>query len=370
MKFIYYIVLLVALMTSQTALAGKAGKQETDEVATVTISAESMSEAGIVVNRLKMQQLNESIRAPGEVKLNSYLSSTVTPRITAQVISRHVKLGDTVTKDQPLLTLSSVAMAEAVGELLVARQEWERVQKLGKAVISDKRYNAAQVAENQLKAKVIAYGMTSEQVQSLYQKGAGDSLGVFQLLSPREGVIVSDNFIEGELIEPGKVLFDIVNESVLWVESHLSPQQSDTIASRAPARIYLSDNSVLEGTVIQKHHLLDEDTRTIRVRIEVDNQQDFLHPGMYVETEIQTKIGEQALAVPTEAILRSADGDWVVFIEQGTRGSFSPREVVLIKTINDYTVIAGLPEGINVVVAGAFFVQSEFSKSNFSIHGH
>lgn len=349
---------------------GGGGHEEEEEGGSVELTAESMKEAGIVVEPLTMQDLEGEIKSPGEVKLNSYLSSKVTPRVTAQVIARHAKLGNKVIKGQPLLTLSSVEMAEAVGEFLVTHKEWERVQKLGKSAVSAKRYNEAKVAEEQARAKVIAYGMTKSQVEKLEKNGASKTPGEFRLLAIQDGVIVSDDFIEGELIEPGRILFNIVNESVLWVESRLSPKQSESVEVGNNARVHIPGNGWLQGKVIQKRHMLDEETRTIGVRIEVDNEEDRLHPGMYVDTRIQTGVGEKYLAVPTESVLRSPDGDWVVFVEQEEAGHFKPVEVEIVKSIQDYSVIKGVKEGTRIVASGAFFVQSELAKSGFAVHNH
>ncbi|MBL4885608.1 MAG: efflux RND transporter periplasmic adaptor subunit [Planctomycetaceae bacterium] len=330
-----------------------------------------MKEAGILVEPLTLQNLEAEIKAPGEVKLNSYLSSKVTPRIEAQVVERHARLGDVVEKGAPLVTLSGVDMAEAIGELMVAHKEWRRVQQLGASAVSAKRYSGAKIADEQARAKVMAYGMTKSQVKALHEKGSGGNPGMFQLTAPQGGTIVSDDFIDGELIEPGRVLFNIVNEDSLWVESRLSPELSKSVEVGAGARVHIPGNGWLQGKVVQKHHLLDEETRTIGVRIAVDNEEDRLHPGMYVDTRIQSDSESKYLAVPTASVLRSPDGDWVVFVEsENKQGEFKPVEVETLRTIEDYTVIKGLPEGTRIVTEGAFFVQSELAKSGFEVHNH
>ncbi len=375
MKKLLLVTFLFAVMISPPSFAvdgghGSGQGQEEGGGGSVELSPASMKEADIVVEPLVKRYLRSEINASGEVRLNSYLSSKVTPRITAQVIARHARLGDKVKKGQPLLTMSSVEMAEAVGELLVAHKEWERLEELGKKAVSAKRFNEARVADTQARARVMAYGMTAPQVEELYGKGSSATPGNFQLVALQEGVIVSDDFIEGELIEPGRILFNIVNESVLWVQSRLFPNQSEQVQVGAGARIKVPGGSWLEGKVVQKHHLLDEETRTIGIRIEVNNDGDKLHPGMFVDTKIQIDKGNRYLALPTQSVLRSPDGDWTVFVEQGAAGHFKPVEIEVVKTIGDYTVIEGLPEGTRVVTSGAFFVRSELAKSGFSVHNH
>ncbi len=337
--------------------------------AEVDLTPENIKMAGITVAPLILQKLGNEIKAPAEVMVNSYLSETITPRIEAQIIKRHAKMGDKVKAGQPLVTLSSVEMAEAVGDMLVAYKEWRRVKQLGSAAVSAKRYNQAKIANDQALAKVMAYGMTKEQVAELLKTENMENIGEFQLLATKEGVIVSDDFIEGELVEPGRVLFDIVNETSLWVESKLSPEFANEVNVGDMVRVNIGDSDWVLGKVIQKHHLLDKETRTIGIRIEVDNKDYKLHSGMYVDTIILSGGDEKYLTAPTEAVLRSADGDWVVFVEE-KQGEFKPQEVEIIKKVGGFVAIKGLEAGAKIVTKGAFFVQSELAKSGFAVHNH
>ena len=92
----------------------------------------------------------------------------------------------------------------------------------------------------------------------------------------------------------------------------------------------IGDHQV-EGRVTQVHHALDEDTRTLGVRIEVPNPNDRLHPGLFVEARIEVESSERVLAVPNNAVLRSPDGDWQVFVEHKP-GEFEPREIEVIRS--------------------------------------
>jgi len=325
--------------------------------------------AGVVVETLQPRDIVNELRAPGEIQLNSYATSKVVPRIAAQVLERQARLGDSVKKGQALVLLSSVEMAQAQGDLLVSEREWLRVSKLGRDVVSEQRYTEARIAREQARARVSAYGMTEDEVKQLVTSGKAElANGQFQLLAPQDGTVIRDDFIVGELVEPGRVLFEISDESVLWVEARLTPDEAAQIQVNARTTVVLGERQV-EGRVTQVHHALDEDTRTLGVRIEVPNPDDRLHPGLFVEARIAGRSSERALAVPDDAVLRGPDGDWQVFVEHEP-GEFEPREVEVVRTTAGFTVIGGIEPGTRVVTKGAFFLQSELAKSGFDIHNH
>jgi RND family efflux transporter MFP subunit len=347
--------------------AGEA--HEEHEEGGVKLTAEQQAMAGIVVKTLQPRDIAGELRAPGEIQLNAYATSRVAPRIAAQVIERQAKLGDHVETGQVLLTLSSVDMAQAQGDLLVAEREWRRVSKLGREVVSEQRYTEARIAREQARARVSAFGMTEDEIKQLVATGKAElANGRFQLLAPQAGTVIRDEFIVGELVEPGRVLFEISDESLLWVEARLTPDEAARVTPDAPATVLVGDQTV-EGRVSQVHHALDEGTRTLGVRIEVPNPGDRLHPGLFVEVRIASGTTKQVLAVPEDAVLRSTDGDWQVFVEHEP-GEFEAREVEVIRSSAGQAVIEGVAPGTRVVTRGVFFLQSELAKSGFDIHDH
>jgi cobalt-zinc-cadmium efflux system membrane fusion protein len=335
----------------------------------IHLMPEQQEMAGVVVETLQLHDIVNEFRAPGEIQLNAYATSRVVPRIAAQVLERQARLGDSIEKGHALVILSSIEMAQAQGDLLVAEHEWQRVRKLGRDVVSEQRYTEARIAREQARARVSAYGLTEKEIQQLVASSEAElANGRFQLLAPQDGTVIHDNFIVGELVEPGRVLFEISDESLLWVEARLTPDEAAQIQVNARATMVIGDHRV-EGRVTQVHHALDENTRTLGVRIEVPNLEDRLHPGLFVEVRIESKSSERALAVPNDAVLRSPDGDWQLFVESEP-GEFDPREVDVIRTTAGLTVIGGVEPGARVVTKGAFFLQSELAKSGFDIHNH
>ncbi|MCW9025482.1 MAG: efflux RND transporter periplasmic adaptor subunit [Gammaproteobacteria bacterium] len=332
------------------------------------LSIEQRRAAGIKTMIAKHQSLGEAVTAPGEVTLNAYRSTKVTPRIAAQVMKRHVHLGDHVKKGQPLVTLSSVEMAEAQGALMEASVELRRVKKLGRKVVSEKRFVAAHISFQQAYARVQAYGMTDLQIKKLLKQNDAKATGEFVLVSSQTGTVINDDFILGEIVEPGHVLFDVSDESLLWVEARLTPEAAGNIAIGAPARVRVG-KKWLTGKVIQSRHTLDETTRTLALHVEVANTDDTLHPGQFVTVVIEGKNKQEGIVVPLEAVLRGADGDWQVFV-QTAPNRFEPQEVDVLYSVGNQAMIQGIKEGTSLVSQGAFFVQSEIAKSGFEVHNH
>ena len=104
----------------------------------LVLSVEARRAAGITVDTVALQTLNETLRVPAEVIINAYQSARVTPRIQAQVVARHVQLGDHVEAGQSLVTLTSIALSEAQGNLIVMDREWQRVESLGKKAVGER----------------------------------------------------------------------------------------------------------------------------------------------------------------------------------------------------------------------------------------
>ena len=322
--------------------------------------ATKLAQAGIRVEALQRRALNESLRAPGEVVDNGYGTTRITPRVEALVVKRHAKLGDEVAAGAPLVTLSSVEVAHAQAALRLAEQEWARVEALGREAVSGRRYSEAQIAAEQARATAKAYGLSAQ------QRASPD--GAFTLTAPHAGRLTQDNFVIGERIEPGRTLFRLVDESVVWVDATLPAEQAHRVAVGTKAEVVLGDVRLV-GTVMQRAHHTSEATRNAKVRLEVPNEADRLHGGDFVEVYLQAGDGGPAtLALPTAALVQ-LEGDTVAFRQDdGDRLTAVPVRTGAV--IGDHTVILeGLTEGDRVVVEGAYVLKAQQLKSQLG-EGH
>ncbi|MGB5831503.1 MAG: efflux RND transporter periplasmic adaptor subunit [Thiohalocapsa sp.] len=210
------------------------------------LSAEQRRTLNLEIMALELRALGTSFRVPGEVRLNAYATAQVTPRIDAQVLARHAQLGDQVERGEALVTLSSVDLAEAQRDLVVAEREWQRLTKLKDQFVSDTEYLAASGARQKARSNVLAYGMTPDQVETLVA-ASEKADGTFKLLAPQQGTVVRDDFVLGELVEAGRVLFAITDESVRWVEARMPPEEAAEVSVGDQARVAYRDAFFLQS---------------------------------------------------------------------------------------------------------------------------
>ena len=363
------IVSSLVLVTGFVPISSYAQEEHSDEEEIeISLTQEQINAAGITTAKLVLTKINDSLFATGEVRANDYASSIITPRISSIIIERHTRMGDRVDLGQPLLTLFSVDLASTQARFINVSQEWKRVQNLGSDIVAAKRFIQAETDYRELIALLKAYGMSDEEISVLYNSGDLQKPGEYDLYSSQMGTVASDDFIEGALVEPGTVLFKLINEDTVWIESAVSSGQFDD-AFGANSAIIKVDDFEAEARVVNAEEIVDEETRRRKIRLIVDNKDHKLHPGQFVAVEFLTTGEEDGFSVPKQAVLRSADGDWQLFI-QDDDGGFLPREVEILRSSGNQYVVSDVKEGESVVITGAFFIQSELAKSGFSVHNH
>jgi cobalt-zinc-cadmium efflux system membrane fusion protein len=212
-----------------------------------------------------------------------------------------------------------------------------------------------------------AYGVGEGEIAALTREGSHRANGEFALAAPQAGRVITDDFIAGERVDPGKVLFTLVDEAHVWVEAQLAPDVAERVKSGAAVRV-AAHGLTLTGTVLQLSHRTVEASRTTPIRIEVSNENDALHPGEFVDTMIATRGTTQVLAVPSAAIVQLQNQP-VVF-RAGASGRFEPAPIRPGETRGAQTVVEqGLAAGDVVVVQGAYALKARLLKSQLG-EGH
>ncbi len=346
---------------------GGASEDAHEEVTVLELTAEQQKMLNLQVITLQPKaNATRTLTVPAEIISNQYRTWVVPVRIDSQVQSRSATLGQHMEKGEPIATLFSPAMAQLQSDLQVAADAWRRVNNLGRRTVGNQRYLDARGDYQALRARAKGYGLDDNAITAI--EAGNSEKGVYTLTAPDDGLVLEDAFQQGQWLTAGSALVTLVDESELWAEAALPPSPGLQIATGTPARVIVGDTSV-EGRVIQSGHRLNPVTRTLAVRVAIPNAGHLLHPGMFADVALSLAAPHGALTVPEEALTRSADGDWQLFVEEEP-GRYKPVEIELHGQLANRRIVTGMEPGTRVVTRGAFFLASEMAKSGFDIHNH
>ena len=261
--------------------------------------------------------------------------------------------GDVVKRGEPLLEIYSPGLLATQDEYLVALDNRAR---LANATLEGVRENAESLVES-ARRRLVLQDLTDGQIEELVRTRQAQKTVV--LYSPLAGTITARNVSHGERIESETSLLDIADLSRVWVLASVyeydlpfvrEGEQAEVTLSYLPGRVY-------RGRVSLVSPLVDAATRTIQVRIELDNQDASLKPGMFAEVRLAADLGRR-LTVPKDAVLRTGERN-LVFVNSSD-GLFEPREVTVGLELSDrYEIVSGLGKDERVLSAAGFFVDSE-----------
>jgi Cu(I)/Ag(I) efflux system membrane fusion protein len=207
------------------------------------------------------------------------------------------------------------------------------------------------------KQRLALWGIPEDQIDSLAARGTVTR--TLLLRAPRGGEIVEKNVIEGQAVQPGTNLFLIADPSVLWAELAIFEQDARTVQVGTPTTVIVDalPGQSFQGRVTFISPQLDDKTRTLTARVEIDNASRALRPGMYATAELGSA-GRRAVSVPREAVLPTGTKD-LVFVNRGD-GRFVPRAVTVgVRGDSLVEIVDGLKVGDEVVASATFLLDSE-----------
>jgi cobalt-zinc-cadmium efflux system membrane fusion protein len=248
----------------------------------------------------------------------------------------------------------------------IAERNYQREQRLYQQSISPQKelldaegdYRSAQAALGASLATLSALGATPN--------GSGGSFG---LVAPIAGTVVERHATPGQIVGPEVDLFTVADLRHVWITVDVYETDYGRVRDGARAQVMpaaLPDT--FAGKVTYAGGVVDSVTRTMKVRVEVENEARHLRPGMFARVRIETPAvsGDSILEIPEIAVQELA-GRQVVFVPGDSPGHYIARPVSLGEPTGggSVAVTEGLRSGDRVVVAGAFRLKAELTKSSF-----
>jgi Cu(I)/Ag(I) efflux system membrane fusion protein len=178
------------------------------------------------------------------------------------------------------------------------------------------------------------------------------------IVSPAEGFILARNISPGQHFERGTEFYRIADLSKVWILADIFGSEAQAFQPGAVARVTLSDQrKSFLARVSNVLPQVDPTTRTLKLRLEVDNPSFALRPDMFVDVELPVAM-PAGLTVPLDAVIDTGR-EQRVFVESSS-GVFEPRQVQAGWRFDGRVeILHGLKEGEHVVAAGTFMVDSE-----------
>jgi len=358
----------------------------------VQVSAALQQKWGIAVGVPVRTTAQAAVTLPGVLRLNEQHTVQVTSLLEGKVVSLGAELGDFVKQGQVLVTIHAPALAQAKTSFLqaatraeLATREYERGRTLLQQEAIDQKEllrrkteadNAATefgVAESNLHS----FGLEQPAVDALLrrarQPGEGnrhDELAdpYLAITAPIAGRVIERDVIVGQHIEPARLLFTVADLSTLWAVLDAREGDLPYLAPGKPVRIRTTvyPTRVWEGRILHIGDIVDEKSRTVKVRVATPNDGMLLKPNMFIQGEMADTVGSRTvLTVPADAV-QSVNGEAVVFVRT-TLDRFVARPVEAGDRTGDRRVILrGLEGSEFIALTGAFNLKAELLKSSLA----
>lgn len=309
---------------------------------TVTVSAGKLQRTGVKTELATTSTISNPVLVPGVVQLDERLISIVSTRTQAFVEEvPDVTTGQNIAEGEPLVRLYSQEIA-AAGALYAA----------------DLKSGGGRAAAKGSFQRLQNLGVPAEAIKEI-EETRKVPISV-TLTAPRDGIVLERTVVEGMMAEPGQTLFRIADISKVWVLADVPEYQLSSLRRGAKATIRVASLPGKEfvGEVDLIYPEVRAETRTARVRIELQNPDGLLLANMYAEVDVETGGAEPVVTVPNSAVIDTGERQ-VVILDQGD-GRFKPRDVkVGMRGENRTEILDGVAEGDRVVVSANFLIDAE-----------
>jgi len=314
----------------------------------------------------------ETLRLPGRVALDEHRVARIGPGVSGRVTRIQVFIGQSVQKGEVLAQINSTELGAAQEDYLKSRTQVnlqrlnvQRASRLLEAgIISEaiyhERESVLEEREVELRAgadQLRVLGMSQAALDRLNARGQIHSEA--PITATLTGTVIERHLSMGQNAQPSDHLFTIADLSRVWVVAEVPEQQVQAVdpGQMAEVRIPALGDSVIHGPVIYVADTVNPVTRSVTVRMALENPARRIKPEM-LATLVISRPPENSLVLPGKAIIRQNEQDFVFVQQEAQRFALTP--VTLGSSHGDYRkVLDGLREGQIIVAEGAFHLNNE-----------
>jgi Cu(I)/Ag(I) efflux system membrane fusion protein len=311
---------------------------------------------GLALAAVEERQFQRTVRTTGVVSLDETQTSHVHSKVRGWIERVYVDfVGKKVVAGTPLCEIYSQEVYAAQLEFLsVIDQTRSRSPTTG--AFAEAERAATEKLAAAARRRLSLWDVPSAQIEKLEQSGQPQR--TFTLTAPRSGIVVSRQAIAGMFIDPGTELYVVSDVSKLWVLADIYATDVPWMKLGTPASLSIEGmgSQPRTATVSFLPPTIEEATRTLKVRFDLDNRDGHLRPGAFATVELRVDLGS-SLSIPEDAVIHAGNRE-IAFVVVGT--SVEPRAVSLGPVVDGYyRVESGVVQGESVAVGAQFLIDSE-----------
>jgi Cu(I)/Ag(I) efflux system membrane fusion protein len=336
------------------------------ELGTVKLSPSQLVLANVQTERVRLMQFSGEKTFNGIVKMNEKSFSVISSAIGGKITKMYIDFeGETVRKGQPVFEIFSPDLIAAQKEFLLALDNYEKLNQSNNSLAIEQ---AKSLFESS-RYKLTRWEMKPNQIDELETNRR--IMNTVKIYSSFSGIVTKRLATPGKWIMEGESIYEVANLSTVWVIANI--YESDVKLIKNGQIVEIISSAHPDEPIMAKINFIEPvinpETRTLEVRMEVQNKNFRLKPNMYVKIKIST-YRDQLLAVPKNSVIRTGEQD-IVYIEK-QKGVYVPREVkVQFEQDGYYAISSGIEEGDIVVASGGFLIDSESQiQSGITTSGH
>lgn len=320
----------------------------------VSIDPEVQQNMNIKTATVEVKQLSSKVTTNGVLQTNETSEYIVTTRINGWVEKLYVNYtGQQVSKGSKLMDIYSPELVSAQQELLTALSYQNSV---GKSSLQSIKESGNELVKNSIR-KLELLEVSDNEIKRLIEKKEVKTY--ITLYAQKSGTVLEKNIVEGQKVMSGMPLLKIANLSSLWLMADIYEYELSKVkvGSKVSATFNFLPGKIYEGKVSFIYPTLDPKSRTVKIRIEMNNRGE-LKPSMFANITLDGQDLGVKTVVPENAVIHSGMKN-IVIIALGD-GKFKP-QVVELGGYSDgyYQVLSGLSEGNTIVTSAQFLIDSE-----------
>ena len=334
----------------------KPGKSPFMDMQLVPVYADNDNDGGVSISPRAQQNLGlrtaEAVRGRITTRIDATGSVGWNERDVSVVAAR---ANGYVEKLQVRAPFDPVRRGQVLAQLYVP--DWVAAQE---EFLSLKRMKGGDLAPlvDAARQRMRLAGMSDEQIARV--ETTQQVQARVAVVAPIDGVVAELGVREGAAVAMGATLFRINGIGRVWVNAEVPEAVAAQVRPGTPVQAQLPGGATREGRVSSVLPEVNATTRTVKVRVELQNADRQLMPGLFVTLRLLVNPRAESLLIPSEALVATGERH-LVMLAQG-EGRFMPVEVVRGAEANGQVeIVRGLSAGDRVVVSGQFLLDSEAS---------